>query len=101
LDRKQFGRTPRRVASFLDIPCQYFVVRKDQSTDWVRSSSLTDPMDVQLVKAFEKRFPRTQDLPCNPVRDYGLDKMAKLEEGVSDDELDIAAHVAVDEYFGA
>jgi hypothetical protein len=58
------------------------LVHKAQSTDWVRSSSLTDPMDVQLVKAFEKRFPRTQDLPCNPVRDCGLEKMAKLEEGV-------------------
>jgi RNase H-like domain found in reverse transcriptase/Integrase zinc binding domain/Reverse transcriptase (RNA-dependent DNA polymerase)/Integrase core domain len=108
LDRKPYGRRPRGLASYLDIPCTYFVVRKDQSTDWVRNHTLTEPNEVQLVKQFEKRFPRSEELPCNPVRDYEavLDvhelnkRIANLEAGVSDDELDIAAHVAVDEYYG-
>jgi hypothetical protein len=67
----------------------------------VRNSSLTNPHDVQLVKEFEKRFPRTEALPCNPVRDYDPQKLANLEEGLSDDELDLTAHLAVDEHFGA
>jgi hypothetical protein len=109
LDRKQYGRCPRVLASYLDIPCTYFVVRKDQSTEWVRNNTLTEPYEVQLMKQFEKRFPRSETLPCNPVRDYeavlgarALDqKIANLEDDVSDDELDIAAHAAVDEYYGA
>jgi hypothetical protein len=35
------------------------------------------------------------------VRDYGLYKVANLEEGISDDKLDVVANLAVDEYFGA
>jgi transposase InsO family protein len=109
LDRKPAGRRPRGIASLLDIPCSYFVVRKDQSTDWVRSHSLTEPYEVQLVKNFEKRFPRSERLPCNPVADYQavMDpsaltrKVANLEEDVSDDELDLAAHEEVDRHFGA
>jgi hypothetical protein len=34
LDRKPYGRSPRGIAPLLDIPCYYFVVCKDQSTDW-------------------------------------------------------------------
>jgi hypothetical protein len=109
LDRKMSGRYPRTIASYLDIPCLYFVVRKDQSTDWVRNSTLTESHEIQLMKDFEKRFARTEALPCNPVRDYHqvmdkqmLDsKMQNLEDGVSDDELDLCAAVAVDEHFGA
>jgi hypothetical protein len=109
LDRKQHGRCPRALASYLDIPCSYFVVRKDQSTDWVRNSFLTEAHELQLIKDFETRFPRSEILPCNPVRDYQATlgeeelnrRVANLEEGVSDDEVDIPWHVAVEEHFGA
>jgi transposase InsO family protein len=101
LDRKQYGRAPRVIASFLDIPCQYLVVYKDQSTEWIRNTALTETRDVQLVRAFEKAFPRSEALPCNPVRDYGAAKINNWEDGVSDDELDLVAHQAVDEHFGA
>jgi hypothetical protein len=95
-DRKTYGRRPTGIASFLDIiPCSYFVVRKDQSTDWVRSHTLTE---LQLVKMFEKRFPRSERLPCKSVADYRAvmdqsvlsHKIANLED-FSDDELDLAA----------
>ena len=101
LDRKPYGRQPRNVASLLDLPCEYFAIRKDQSTDWVRSSSLTSASEVQLVKEF--RFPRFDHLPCNPVRDYDrpAERLANLEQGVSEDELDVAAHVEVEDYYGA
>jgi hypothetical protein len=59
LYRKPYGRRPRGIASLLDMPCYYLVVRKDQSTDWVRSHTLTEPYEVQLLKNFEKRFPRS------------------------------------------
>jgi hypothetical protein len=109
LDRKPYGRRPRGIASFLDIPCSYGVVRKDQSTDWVRSHTFTEPYDVQVVKMFEKRFPRSERLPCNSVADYRaamdqsalFQKTANLEEDDSDEELDLAAHEAVDQYYGA
>jgi hypothetical protein len=114
--RKQYGRCPRVLASYLDIPCSYFVVRKDRSTDWLRNTTLTEPYEVrvcapyevQLMEQFEKQIPRSETLPCNPVRDYeavlgarALDqKIASLEDDVSDDELDIAAHAALDEFYG-
>jgi hypothetical protein len=40
LDRKTYGRRPRVIAPYLDIPCSYRVVRKDQNTEWVRNSTL-------------------------------------------------------------
>jgi hypothetical protein len=43
---------------------------KNPSTDWVRGSALTDPMDVHLVREFKKRFSRTQEWLCNPMQDY-------------------------------
>jgi hypothetical protein len=58
------GRYPRVHAFYLDIPCLY-VVPKDQSTDLVRNSTLTESHETQLIKGFEKRFPRTKELPCN------------------------------------
>jgi hypothetical protein len=108
LDRKPYGRRPRRIVSYLDIPCVYFVVCKDQSTDWVRHHTLTEPHEVQMVKMFEKRFPRSEELPCNCIRDYEAlwgdvnlkETLENYEENKSDDELDIAAHVAVDHRFG-
>ena len=35
LDRKKYGRAPRFVDSYLDIPCQYLVV---DSTRWVSNA---------------------------------------------------------------
>jgi hypothetical protein len=99
LDRKPYGRRPRVIASYLDIPCSYFVVRKDQSTEWVRNSTLTTGPELQLVKDFEKRFRRSEDLPCNSVKDYDVALLHNMEQGVSEDELDIPWHAAVDEYF--
>jgi hypothetical protein len=109
LDRKIFGRYPRALASYLDILCLYFVVRKDQSSDWVRNAELTEAHEAQLVKDFEKSFSRSEVLPCNPVRDYkrimaGDDpsrKVQNLEDGVADDVLDLVAFTTVDEHFGA
>ena len=93
----------------MDVPCTYFVVRKDQSTAWVPSNTLVEPYEVQLVKMFETRFPRSDRLPCNSVRDYEavmdkeqLDqKIANLEQGVSDDELDLVAPEEVERHYGA
>jgi hypothetical protein len=78
-------------------------------TDWVRNPTLTESHEVQLVKQFGKRFPRTEDLPCNRVADYQAvwgptkfgETLANFEEDVSDDELDIVAHDAVDQHYGA
>jgi hypothetical protein len=100
LDRKKFGRCPKHIDSYLDIPCQYFIVRKDGSTEWIRNTALTESADVQLTKEFEKRFPRTEKLPCASVQEYGSRRFAQVQDDVSDDELDIAWHVDVDRYYG-
>jgi hypothetical protein len=48
-------------------------------------------------------IPRSEALPCNPVREYDVSNLSKkledLEHGVSDDELDIVWHEAVDKHF--
>jgi hypothetical protein len=70
---------------------------------------LTEPHEIQLIKDFEKRFSRAQELPCNPVRDHQVatdrqtldSKLQNLVDGILDDELDLSAAVAVDEHFGA
>jgi hypothetical protein len=62
-----------------------------------------------LIKDFEKRVPRTEELPCNPVQDYHMvmgsqkldSKLQSLEDGISDDGSDLSAAVAVDAHFGA
>lgn len=70
LDSKPYDRQPRVIASHLDIPCSYCIVRKDQSTDWVRSFTLTSAHDVQLVKEmFLRRGSRR--LICCPAILYG------------------------------
>jgi hypothetical protein len=56
---------------------------------------------MQLVKAFVKTFPRSGAKPCNPVWDYGSEKTANRENGISDDELDLAAAETVDAHYGA
>jgi hypothetical protein len=81
------------------IPCSYFVVRNDQSTEWVRNSTLTTAPELQSVTDFEKRFRRSKDLPCNSLKDYNVALLYNLEQGVSEDELDIPWHAAVDECF--
>jgi hypothetical protein len=100
LDRKKFGRVPKHLGSYLDIPCQYYAVRKDGSHEWIRHSVLTEPGEVQLMKAFEKNYPRSDSLPCASVKAYGPQKLARVEEDISDDELDLAWHVTVDDHFG-
>jgi hypothetical protein len=69
---------------------------------------LTEAHEVQLIKFFEKKFPRSETLPCNSVRDYEMledssalrNRIETLEDGVSDDELDIVWHEAVEKHFG-
>jgi hypothetical protein len=99
LDRKKFGRAPKHIASYLDIPCQYFAVRKDGSKEWIRNSALNEAEDVQLMKVFEKKYPRSDEMPCASVKAYGPEHLARVQEDISDDELDIAWHAAVDQYF--
>jgi hypothetical protein len=91
LDRKPDGRC--------QIPCSYSVVRNDQSTEWVRNSTLTTAPELQSVNDFENRFRRSEDLPCNSVKDYDVAMLHNLEQGVSEDKLDIPWHAAVDECF--
>jgi hypothetical protein len=99
LDQKKFGRAPKHIASYLDIPCQHFAVRKDGSKEWIRNLALNEVEDVPLVKAFEKRFSRSDDLPCASVKEYGPEHLARAQEDISDDELDIAWQAAVDQNF--
>jgi hypothetical protein len=99
LDRKKFGRAPKRLGSYLDIPCQYYAVRKDGSHEWLRNSFLTEPEEVQLMKEFEKNYPRSDSLPCAPVKAYGPQKLARVGEDISDDGLDIAWHDEVDQHY--
>ena len=99
LDRKRYGRVKKHVGSYLDIPCQYFAVRKDGSQEWLRASALTEPADVQLMKEFEKTYPRSDRLPCDSVKAYGPEKVAQEDEGISDDELPIAWFAEVDQHY--
>jgi hypothetical protein len=100
LDRKKFGRAPKRIGSYLDIPCQYYAVRKNGEHEWIKSSALTEPGEVQLIKKFEKNFPRSASLPCESVKAYGAQKLAQVEEDISDDELDIGWHADVERHYG-
>jgi hypothetical protein len=54
---------------------------------------------VQLIKKFEKDYPRSATLPCASVREYGVDRIAQVEDGISDHELDIGWHAAVEQYY--
>ena len=95
LDRKRCGGRPRRITSLLDIPTQYLVVLKDGSSHYVPGSRLREPHERELVKKFELRFQRNDELPCNPVKDYSVSSAVPEEEYVSDDELDIVWHQEV------
>jgi hypothetical protein len=65
----------------------------------VPGSRLREPHERELVKKFEKRFQRTDKMPCNPVKDYNISKAVPEQDYVSDDELDIVWHDKVNEYF--
>ncbi len=99
LDRKRYGRAPLRPASLLNIPATYFVVRWDGSTQWISGRELTAPAEVSLVKKFEYRFKRTTDLPCNPVRDYSVEKVLQEDQDVSDDEIDLVWATELNQHY--
>jgi hypothetical protein len=99
LDRKRFGRAHKHLVSYLDIPCQYYVVRKNGDHECVKCSAIPDTGDVQLIKKFEKNYPRSAGLPCASFKDYGVERLAQVEDGISDDELDIEWHAAVDQHY--
>jgi hypothetical protein len=98
LDRKTYGRIPKDPESLLDIPAAYFVVRRDGSTQWIPGRELKAPNEISLLKKFEYRFRRTEDLPCNPVRDYSA-SIVHEEDDVSDDEIDIVLAQELNEHF--
>jgi hypothetical protein len=91
------------------LDCNKKVVRKDQFTDWVCNSTLTDPHGIQSVTDFDTRFPRTKELTFKSVWNYHMimnrqalhSKLQNLEDRISDDELELSAAAAVDEHFGA
>ena len=90
LNRKRMaGRQPRALASLMDIPAQYLVVRRDGSTSWIRGTALSGPEDIELLKKFELRYKRTKDLPCDPIAAYSP-AMQMPDDYVSEDELDLA-----------
>ena len=90
LNRKRMaGRQPRALASLMDIPAQYLVVRRDGSTSWIRGTALSGPEDIKLLKKFELRYKRTKDLPCDPAAAYSP-AMQMPDDCVSEDELDLA-----------
>jgi hypothetical protein len=98
LDRKKLpGRQPRRVESLLDIPCQYFVVRRNGDVGWVKGVLLKEREERQLIKKL--RFRRSEALPCNPVRAYSVSQWTETDPA-SDDELEIVLHVELDEHLG-
>jgi hypothetical protein len=87
LDRKKIRRPPKNISSLFDIPAQYLVVYRNGATAWVRGSHLRSPEEKRMVKQFEFRFQRTNNLPCNQVKDYPV--RLDEENPVSDDELEI------------
>jgi hypothetical protein len=68
LDRKTFGRAPKRIGPYLAIPCQYYAVRKKGEHEWIKCAALTEPSEVQLIKQFEKNSLGLQVCLVNPSR---------------------------------
>ena len=99
LDRKRFGRAPKHIGSLLDIPAQYLVVYRDGSIGWVRGFHLKNHEEIKLVMDFEFRCKRTEELPCNKVKDYPV-RLAE-EDPVLDDELDIGHYQEAQDHYGA
>jgi len=90
LDRKRVaGRQPQAPVSLLDIPAQYLIVRRDGSTAWIRGTALSEPDEIKLIKKFEMRYKRTEDLPCDPIAAYSATGQMLDHEYVSEDELDL------------
>jgi hypothetical protein len=92
LDRRALRGFSHAGLDFLDIPCEYKVLRKSGDIEWIPASSslLRDTKSGRnLLATFELRYPRDPSRPCNPVHDYPDD----LRDGyVSDDEMPIAMH---------
>lgn len=99
VDRRRHGRTPQELDSLLDIPAQYLVVRKDGSIVWQPQSALQAPEELQLIKKFEKTFPRSQQKKCDPVASY-ITEATPEHEVDSDDEVDLLLHQELDQRYG-
>jgi hypothetical protein len=87
--RRLCGRLPAGV-ELLDIPCEYQVLRRDGTVEWLPSSAsqlLDDESVRHIVVKFELRYPRDTLRPCNFVKDYPED-----EGYESPDEYPIALH---------
>lgn len=101
LDRKRLGRRPRHIRTYLDIPAQYLVVRRNGDTEWLRGGQLTSPEELAMKRGFEYKFPRTEELQCNPVRDYPARLAAQEgDASESDDEVNLAWLQELDDYYG-
>jgi hypothetical protein len=87
LDRKRYGRAPRDVADYLDIPTQYLVLLRNGDTEWRPRVALEDPRERRLVARFELRFPRDASRPCCSVSSYDVSKVD--DDWESEDEVDI------------
>jgi hypothetical protein len=88
LDRRRHGRAPKN-CHVLDIPAKYLVVCKDGTTEWVAGHNLPEPEARKLIREFEWRFPRSNELPCASVRSYPIEKFANEASWISEDELDL------------
>jgi hypothetical protein len=99
LHRKKIGRPPKNISSLFDIPVQYLVVYRNDATAWLRGSHLRSPKEKRMVKRFEFRFKRTEELPCNQVKDCHV-RLAE-ENPVSDDELDIGHYQDIEDHYGS
>jgi hypothetical protein len=73
----------------LDIPAKYLCARKDGTSEWVAGRELPEPEDRKLIREFEWRFPCSQELPCESVKAYPVEKFADEANWISEDELDL------------
>jgi hypothetical protein len=72
VDRRKFpGRMPEGTP-FLDLPCEYLVLRRDNTTQWYPSSSsiLQSPEARKAILDFEWRYQRDATRPCGGVSAY-------------------------------
>jgi hypothetical protein len=90
--KRSGGRRPRVLTFLLDIPAQYLVVFQVGSSHFLPRSRLREPHERSLVKKFELRFQRTEELPCNPVKHCAITKAVPMRDNVSEDELEIDWH---------
>ena len=93
--RRLPGRLPADT-DYLDIPCEFQVLRLDRTVEWPPSSAsvFEDPTNRKLLIAFEMRYRRDPSRPCNPVEDYP----DELDPGYeSPDELPLALAEDIDQ----